>query len=232
MKLPVSEKTSSFTRPHIRKGYYPGKLLKIEEFKEQNGTPKEGKYGRQLIFEFAVFAADPETGAPLKQIRFVDDGISTPVKLSKFVYHQYKNDKGELRTAITPKSAITKLLMAIGWEFNPNDVDTDALIGQWAELNVDDYEKTYNDETTLMSTIKDVSKYKGPDPNEDAEPKKPVAASKPKEPVAPSKPVEPKAPTPPKADGYDEKYAKLKELKDSGELSEKGFNSAIEQLGA
>ena len=228
MKLPVSEKTSSFTRPHIRKGYYPGKLLKIEEFKDQNGSLKEGKYGRQLIFEFAVFSADPETGAPLKQIRFVDDGISTPVKLSKFVYHQYKNDKGEYRTAITPKSAITKLLMAIGWEFNPNDVDTEALIGQWAELNVDDYEKTYNDETIVMSTIKDVSKYKGPEPKEQGPHDE--APFERKEPSKPKEPSEPKAPVKKATSEYDEKYAKLKELRDTGELSEKGFNSAVESL--
>ena len=208
MKLPVSEKTSSFTRPHIRKGYYPGKLLKIEEFKDQNGTLKEGKYGRQLIFSFAVYSADPESGAPLKQMRFMNDNINTPVELSKFVYHQYKNDKGEYRTAITPKSAITRLLMALGWEFTAEGIDTDSLIGQWAEINVDDYDKVVQDETIVMSTIKDVSQYKGP------------------------KPIDTDTPTPKKviSDTNKDKIQKLKELKDSGELSAEGYNSAIEQL--
>ena len=217
MKLPVSEKTSSFTRPHIRKGYYPGKLLKVEEFKDQNGTLKEGKYGRQLIFQFAVYHFDQESGAPTRQMRFMDDNMNTPVELSKFVYHQYKNDHGEYKTAITPKSAITKLLMALGWTFTAEGIDTDSLIGNWAELNVDDYEKVTQNDTIVMSTIKDVSPYKGPEPARDEG----------KSDKGPKPSVESRNNT---SKENLEKIRKLKELKDSGELSDEGFQSAVEQL--
>lgn len=174
MKLPASTKTSSFgRRPHIKKGYYPAKLLKVEPYKDKDGNLKEGKYGRQSIFEFAIYNADPKTNAPTTQMDFVPDPANKEAKadvvISKFVYHEYKDRKtGEFQTAITPNSAITKLLKSLGWEFSADGVDTDELIGNWVEVNVDDFEYKYNDETMVASTVKDVGPYKGPEVKSDA----------------------------------------------------------------
>ncbi len=174
MKFPTSDKTSSFgTKPHIKKGYYPGKLLKVELFADKDGNAKVGKYGQQLIFEFAIYKSNPETDAPVAPMKYQanegDDKLS-PVIISKFVYHMYKKtdkDKkwveGEYQTAITPNSAITKTLKALGWKFSAEGVDPDDFIGNWVELNLDDYTQGEGDESYIASTVKDVNPYKGPE---------------------------------------------------------------------
>ena len=174
MKLPTSDKTSSFgNKPHIKKGYYPGKLLSVEIFSDGDGNPKVGKFGQQLIFEFAVYKADPKTDAPIVPMKYQasegDDELS-PVIISKFVYHRYKKKgknkewiEGEYQTAITPNSAITKLLEALGWTFSKDDVDPEEFIGNWVELNLDDYTQGKDDEAYTASTVKDINSYKGPE---------------------------------------------------------------------
>jgi len=173
MKLPTSDKTSSFgTKPHIKKGYYPGKLLKVELFADKDGVAKVGKYGQQLILEFAVYKADPETDAPIEPMQYcTDEKLQTyaDVVISKFVYHMYKKfgkDKkwveGEYQTAITPNSAITGILKALGWTFSAEGVDPDEFIGNFVELNIDDYEQGEGDEKYIASTIGKVNPYKGP----------------------------------------------------------------------
>lgn len=166
MKLPASAKTSTtFSRPLIQKGYYPGKLVGVKPYANQDGQLIERKYGHQLIFEFEVFNND-DKGKPTTHVKFKgEDGTEKDVKLSKFVYHMYKNDAkdgqpAEFRTAVTPKSAITKLLECLGWAFTADGVDPDEYIGKWVELNVDDYTK---DDGTKMSTIEKINAYEGPE---------------------------------------------------------------------
>ncbi len=178
MKLPVSDKVSAFgIKPHIKKGYYPGKLLKVEVFSDSEGNPRVGKYGQQLIFQFAIFKPDPETDAPTVPMKYVTDeklGIKADVIISKFVYHRYKATKkgeqwveGEYNTAITPNSAITGVLKALGWEFSAEgDVDPESFVDNWVDLNIADYEQGEGDEAYTASTIKDVDKYKGPEVGE------------------------------------------------------------------
>ncbi|GAF76199.1 unnamed protein product, partial [marine sediment metagenome] len=157
MKLKTSDKTSSLRiKPHIKKGYYPGKLLKVELFANRDGSPKVGKYGQQLIFEFAVYKKDPETDEPKEPMKYcTDEKLKTyaNVVISKFVYHMYKAAKkgeqwveGEYQTAITPNSAITKILKALGWVFSAEGVDPDEFIGKWVELDVDNYTQGEGDE--------------------------------------------------------------------------------------
>lgn len=168
MKLPVSDKTSNFgVKPHIKKGYYPGKLLSVVEFKDKDGKLKEGTYGHQLIFEFAVYKPDSETDAPVSPMQYLPNPDNLDEKkdviIPKFVYHEYKDKKtGDLRTAITPNSAITRILESLGWVFSTEDVDPESFIGNWVELNIDDYEAGENEGDEVASSIKGVGKYKGP----------------------------------------------------------------------
>lgn len=159
MKLPTSNKTSSYNKPHIRKGYYPGQLLKVEPFVDKNGVLKEGKYGHQLIMEFVVFKGELDTGKPIEPMMFEEQ----PVKISKFVYYEYKDSKtGEFQTAITPNSAITKLLVSLGWTFSDEDVDIEGFVGNWVELNLDDYTPKGAEDGVKASTIANINKYEGP----------------------------------------------------------------------
>ncbi len=174
MKYPSSNKTSSFgIRPHIKKGYYPGKLLSVKEYTDGNGKVKIGKYGKQLIFEFAVYEKDQETDAPISPMKYcTDEKLKTeaPVIISNFVYHMYKKTEkgqawveGEFQTAITPNSNITKVLKALGWVFTADGIDPEDFVDNWVELNIDDYSQGEGDEAYTASTIKDVGPYKGPE---------------------------------------------------------------------
>ncbi|MBR9679211.1 MAG: hypothetical protein GON13_03005 [Nanoarchaeota archaeon] len=233
MKLIASDKQASFAKkPYITKGYYPAKLLKVKEFKDRDGNWKEGTYGRQLIFEFGIYKSD-EKGKPTEPMTVEQEGDFKGEKklvdviLPKFVYHQYKDKKtGEYRTAITPNSAITKIMKALGWEFNPSGVDTDSLIGKFAEVNVNDYKPEGGDK---ISSINDVGKYEGPafdasklrnhETNMTANIKKTVTP-----------PTEPKNAS--KKEDIIAKKTNLKELKDEGHVTEQSYEQGIEQLDA
>lgn len=244
MKLPASDQVSAFGRKaHIKKGYYPAQLLKVEPFTDGDGNLREGKFGRQLIFEFAIFKADPESGAPIGPMKMEnEEGNEVNVVIPKFVYHEYKAKgkdgkwkEGEFHTAITPNSAITKLLKALGWVFTAEGVDLEPLIGHWVEVNIDDYEQAdrQTEETYTASTIAKVSEYKGPEVKDmekvapSKEPKKVEKQLKHEATKDEDKEEEPK-----KESSLDEKKAKLKEMKDEGLLTEKGYNDAVEQLEA
>lgn len=247
MKFETSDKTSSYgVKPYIKKGYYPGKLLQVTEFTEKDGTPKVGKYGQQLIFEFAVYKAD-ENGTPIKPMMFKPDVNKTeeyPVKLSKFVYHKYKktdkDDKwidGEFTTAITPNSAVTKLLKALGWTFSGNGVEMEEFIGKWAELNLDDYIVGEGPDAYKASTIQNVNPYEG---NEVGE-LQIVTATEPPKSVkktlintgterVKSLPAEIEAGIEVAIKKREDNITNMKTLLNDGSLSEDGFKQAVTQL--
>jgi len=240
MKLPTSDKVASFgKKPHIKKGYYPAQLLNVEEFKNKDGELREGKFGRQLIFEFAIYKSDPESGAPIEPMKFVPNLKESPnetvdVIIPKFVYHQYKTKDGKgFQTAITPNSAITKILKALGWNFSADGVELEPLIGNWIEANIDDWEATDAEGTNYRaSTIKDINKYEGPDPTD-------VRKAEKKIPKEIEKQVKHEAvgdgEKPSSSSGQTEKELRakmdeLKKLRDEELLTEDGYNQAIEQL--
>ena len=173
MLLETSDKTSNFgKKAHVKKGYYPGKLLKVELFCDKDGKPRVGKYGQQLIFEFEVWKAD-ENDVPIEVLKDAED---KNVTIPKFVYHKYKNtDKagnwteGDYRTAITLNSNITKVLESLGWKFSTEPVDPESFIGNFVELNLDDYTQGEGSESYVATTIKDISN--APSNPESAEPK-------------------------------------------------------------
>jgi len=239
VKYPTSNKTSFGKKPYIKKGYYPAQLIKVEPYTDKEGKLKEGKYGRQLIFEFAIFAPDVKTGAPLKPMTFKEDSKSTEsvnVIIPKFVYHQYKNKSGEFDTAITPNSAITKLLKALGWTFSEEPVDPEDYKGSWVEVNIDDFETGEGEEKYTASSIKDVGKYKGPEPSKD------LVCVKPEEPKKVEKQIKHEAIKKEESSGKDvpkdegeikkleAKIENLKSLNKEGLLTNDGLKQAIEQL--
>ena len=253
MELPASDKVGGFgKRPHIKKGYYPGKLISVEERKDQEDKPYEGKFGRQLIMEFAVYQADEE-GKPTKPITITINEEGKPkttedVTLPKFVYHQYKNRKtGELQTAVTANGAITKVFQALGWTFDgKGKINTNEFIGKWVELNIDDYEdyedKVNKTEPYKASTIKDINKYEGPPvtiPNAAPCINLTVPKSLPgrediaQEGLVEDKPTESTAKKVETADAIDKIKAKLEtlhEMKEEGTLTKDGYTQAAEQL--
>lgn len=216
MLLETSNTTSNFgKRPHIKKGYYPGKLLKVQEFTNRDGSAKVCKHGKQLIMDFEIWSKDKDD-APVTPI-LVDE---KPVVISKFVYHIYKiTDKdtgawteGEFKTAITPQSAITKTLEALGWKFSEDPVDPEEFVGRFAELNINDYEQNKGKEDAYMtSSIADIGQM----------------------PTTATESTEPKEITPEvqaKIDKLEDSKKNLNNLKESGDLTDKGYADAIEQV--
>ncbi len=164
MELEVNGKTSSFSRPLIKKGYYPAQLTKVEERINKDGTPLEGKYGRQLIMQFQIYKPTDDL-KNAEQVMFTNDNDEQePVFLNKFVYHLYKDSKtGQLGTAVSRKSAITKVFEALGWEFDAGKkLDVDSFIGKWCEVNVDDYSGEDSKGVSYKSSsIKDIGLLEG-----------------------------------------------------------------------
>lgn len=167
MKFKTSNKTAVFgKKPYIKKNYYPAQLLKVEPYNDRDGNLVEGKYGHQLIFEFAIYSKD-ENDAPVAPMMFHEEGKDeVPVKISKFVYHEYKDKTkpGKFQTAFTPNSAVTKLCQSLGWTFSDEDIDIDQFIGNWVEANIDDYKvKDKEGVEYTASSIKDINPYEGPE---------------------------------------------------------------------
>ncbi len=227
MKLPTSNKTSSFGRKHyVKKGYYPVRLLDIKPYANKEGDLVPGKFGNQLIFEFAIYNKDEKDIATVP-MRFEEEGKDTvDVMIPKFVYHQYKDKKnaGEFVTAITPNSKITALLQALGWTFSENDVELNDLIGNWGEANVIDYQTKDSDgKEYLASTIGDITPYRGDSPKDNGATEVPEA---------------PKT-TNPEQDGIAEDKAtlegqleSLENLHKDGNLSDEGYKTSTEQIKA
>jgi len=167
MKLDVSEKQGgNFIRPHFRKGYYPAKVLSIEQRKDKEGNLFVGQYGNQMIVKFQIWEGDSKGNptVPMKIETQLENGpkMESDVELPKFVYYTYKDkETGEMRTAVTPNAAITKMFVNLGWEFDTSGIDTDEFIGRWAEVNIDDYEYEEEGVKKKASTIKDIGKFEG-----------------------------------------------------------------------
>ena len=236
-KLPVSDKTSNFgVKPHIKKAYYPAQLLSVEPFRDKDKNLKEGKYGHQLIFEFAIYKPNPESGAPIEPMKYIPDlekpDVVADVIIAKFVYHEYKdrNNQGKYQTAITPNSAITKLLKALGWVFSADDgVDPEEFVGRWVEANIDDYEYKSGDETIKASTIKDINNYEGPEVKDVPEAKKREPAKVEKQVKHAAVGKSEKAESPEIKEKLDS-IARLEQLNKDKLLTDDGLKQAKEQL--
>jgi len=220
MLLQTSDKVSSFTKPLIKKGFYPMQLVGVKIFADKDGNPIEKKFGHQLIFDFDVYHGNPETGAPGKRVVFKPDDEykeSMEVTLSMFRYYENKDEKtGEWQPAITPNSKITKTLKILGWEFDgKKDVDPEKLVGIWVEGLVDDYT---NDKGT-MSILKDINPYKGPTPKDSNGAS--ATPGNPKEIVQSEEPIN---------DELENKKSELKKMLDSGDISDATYKKSLDDL--
>ena len=121
IELDVSDAVAQFRKkPHIEKGYYAGQLAEVKLRTDKEGTPVDAKFGRQLILLFDVFEKKSFEPVMVEEKKEGEANLRKQLQLAKLVYHQYKDDKtGKLRTAVTRKSAITKIFTALGWEFDP-----------------------------------------------------------------------------------------------------------------
>lgn len=161
MELPVSNKTAVFEKkPRIEKGYYTGILLEVKPREKEDGTPIEGKFGKQIILIFAVYDKKEKKPVVIAKAQNITEDLVLPMVLNS----EYKDKKtGEPRTAVTPNSRITKVFKALGWVFDATKpLKVDDFKGNQVELNIDDYEVTRTneegkEETYKASCIKDLS---------------------------------------------------------------------------
>lgn len=248
MKLEASAKTSvREKRIRIKKGYYPGVLREIKLRLDENENEKILKHGKQMILLFEV--VDPETNLTMTSIFNGEEG---PLMLPLYVYYAYKAKKdkkvieGEFVTAVTPKSRITKVFQAMGYSLDEKKgLNTEDFIGKRVELNIDDYEATWENENGKeekykASTIKDVSEWEG----EESPSPSPSSPESTPEKKAPAKKAEKRTKEDPQGSeggtenledlpwpkAVKEKIIYLKEMLDDGSITQKGFDKAIEQL--
>jgi hypothetical protein len=163
---------TSFRVPYCKKGYYPAQLISVEEFKK-HGEPVVrqgvGYSSKNLILKFQVYKPG-ENDEPKEALMWTDasTNIEQPVVMTIFRSYQVKNaDDDEWRSAFTPKSSTTRTFEALGWKFNANPIDTDEFIGNWCELNIEDYEvKKEGVDTYKASQVakEGVKLYTGPKP--------------------------------------------------------------------
>lgn len=209
MLLETSNTTSNFAnKPHIKKGYYPGKLLSVKVFSGRDNVAKVCKHGKQLILDFEVWKED-KSGPVLVEEK--------PVVISKFVYHIYKVtdkdgvwDEKSFKTAITPNSKITEILEALGWKFTEEPVDPESFVGNFAELNINDYTNNKGkDNEQTYSSIGDIGELP-----ESGESDKPELTQEIQEQI----------------DKLEESRKNLDKLKESEDITEQGYTDAIEQI--
>jgi len=177
MEVEISSKTSTLPKnPHIKKGYYLGKLVRVME-KKKDGNFIEAKHGRKLGLFFEVYSGDINSPVGVDK-----DGSQHVLELPFFIYSHWKNDDGSLRTAFTPNSSATKVLLALGWSHDWDEGDTkldlNSLVGCFAELNIDDYDAEVEENGQKVvykaSRIKEVQRWEGeaaptPPPSEGVE---------------------------------------------------------------
>jgi len=169
--LQPTEANTAFEKPpHIRKGYYVGQLTEAKQRVDTEGNAHIGKFGKQMILFFAIHKIDESNGKETigQQVTYEpQSNIVKDVIIPAFVYTEYKNQDGSYQSAIKPGTKPTATFEALGWKFDAKSVlDTDTLIGNWAEINIDDYEAEYtrrdgSKEKQIRSVIKEVKPFKG-----------------------------------------------------------------------
>lgn len=219
MEFAVSDKVATFgKKPHIKKGYYSGKLIEIKP------REKEGQYGKQIILIFAVYDSEGKNPVVVKEGNKETD-LFLPVVLNS----EYKQEDGSFRSAFTPNSRITKVFQCLGWLFDASkSINTDDFIGKFVELNIDDMEVAWTNEkneseTYKASAIKDVNKF---EVEEGATP--PSPSTKSEEAYEKTKPV--KIEKTLNHTDVKERIAKLKNMFEEGIITKNGCDMAIESL--
>lgn len=240
----------------ISKGYYVGRLVSAKMLRNKQGELVENKWGPQMVLDFEIYRRKPideeESDFTVgKQVTFKVDNMEFDAKIpvflnsaSKVVDAQknpiLKDGKVQYKTAFTPKSRATQVLMALGWEGPPAKVRVEDYIGNFVEANVDDY--TMTDKTTgaesVISSIKDVKKWTGQVPkdmppvvkNEAPATQQLNHAEMEEELHVEEEDVNGEPETAITYSGHDAALADLKDKLDNGIITQKGYDMAIEQL--
>ena len=251
LEFETSTKTSGFKPARIKKGYYAGQLIGARIFADQQGTPIENKKygGRQVILDFGVYRVDDE-GNVAGPVTVKEENTERDVILSAFVNVEYwdtnkdkspkldpKTGKHLYRSALTKNSRATATFMALGWK-GPEEGKTlrpEEFLGAWAELNIDDYEKSLdNGQKEIRSSINGVKAFPGV-VNSDvrlikAPSRTEVSEDKIREAQRQLQEEEPEAAS--NATSLEGQLADLKDKLDNGLLTQKGYDMAVEQLKA
>lgn len=224
--VPVSNvKGGDYTKPHIEKGYYAGKLVDIKQILDDKGVEKivTGKNGnsKRWVMLYAVHEIEKRDGKKVvgKPVTVKKDNVETDVIVSQLVYYANQTEKGEWRTNFTPNSGITKVFKALGWAGpaaagENQTVNVKSFIGRWCELNINDYEVKADGDSpayTASGIVKD-----GVNPLKDTE--------------LPSGEVTAKGAEDLTQEQFDAKQAGLQALVLAGQLTKEGYDRAIEQL--
>jgi hypothetical protein len=218
MKVKTSNKSAVFEKkPHIKRGYYAGKLKEVKPRQREDGVAVEGQYGKQIILLWEVF---DEAGKKA----IVNPVNEEDLIIASVCYSEYKQKDGSYRTAFTPNSAITGIFKALGWggPDSSEELDLDKYVGEWATLNIDEYDAERDGEDGKKekykaSTVKDVSIFEEEVGEES--------------PSSTSTTVEEQISDLVK-DEVASKLAHVQKLFEDGHITEKGFNTAKEQLEA
>lgn len=230
MELAVSDKVAQFTKkPHIQKDFYSGKLMEVKPREKKDGTPIEGKYGKQIILMFAIHDRTGKTPVVIENKK-EGGGVDTSDLMMPMVLNsEYKGTDGKPQTAVTPNSRITKVFKALGWEFNASKpLNVEDYIGKFVSLIIDDYEvkgvdKEGKEEVYNASAIKDVSKFEGTKGEES-----PSTSTRSEEKLAAQKPQVVKITF--KSEDIQRKYDSMSKMKSEGLITPEGYNMAVESL--
>ena len=228
MLMKASDKVAiSGKRPKIKKGYYKAMLSQVKPRQDKEGNWIEGKYGRQIILLFGIYTDEN------KPIKIMDpEKPSEQLILAQVLNSEYKDAKtNEYRTAVTKNARITHVFEALGWKFDPKGFDTDAFIGKWCEVNVDDYDaKNEDGEVYKASSITKINKLEEedmpaqvdvPTPEEPKKVSKQISSEDVKEEVVEEKVLDEK---------QKEQLANMTKMHKDGLLSDEGLAKAKEQI--
>lgn len=234
MELPASNKSATFEKkPRIPKGYYIGQLAEVKPRQKEDGTPIEGKFGKQIILVFNVY--NKETKKP---VTLTEGNLTKDLQLAMVLNSTYKDKDGNERTALTPNSRITAVFKALGWP-GPQAEETcktEKYIGAQAEILVSDYDAQWQNDKGQTETYK-ASAIEKVEPLEGEE--SPVPTPKSPQQIEAEKPIKVektiKHEEIEEEDVFDnsvieKKIKQLRELKEQGLLTQEGYDQAIEQL--
>lgn len=168
MEMEVSQKVTDFSKPLIKKGYYPAQLLSVEPMLDKEGNIYESQYGNSIILKFRLFK-EGECEEPVEVLDFENNSLFETEDRQGIIEmclgHIGKNDDGTKRSNITPKSAITRTFEALGWKFDKSKkLNTSDFINNWVVVDIKEKIDNKGDKPKTYSAINEVLKYGGPEP--------------------------------------------------------------------
>ena len=230
----------TYSKPHFKKGFFAGQLTEVKTENAEGEQLYDNFGNQQAILVFSVFKTD-DNNVITVPVTIQENNVMTDAKLPYFLAIRYKITNEETKQPIldskgqpTYRSAFgpgrdgtgtksVKILKALGWNAVPGSkILLSDYIGQWVELNIDDYElKDQNKQPTgkKASCINGIKKFEGTVPKE-------FIVEKP----IPEAPIVAKEEDVVVDDEYFAKTAQLQQQLKDGMMTEKEYLLAIEGL--